>query len=174
MEGHIMLGNPKNGLALLASALCMAGSGTVLGQDGSSDCVELGALAYDNWTKADAGGTGVVPTDVQNVDYIRCKACHGWDRLGTDGGYVRRMEPAHSATNKADHSRGYTLGNQHPDFSPQGANWQKGIPSDLQIGCIVDFLNFEDGDPARYFAKIDPGQDPVQCTIVDDADASAG
>jgi hypothetical protein len=119
-------------------------------------------MAYENWTKSDAGGTGDLPAGVENQDYIRCKACHGWDRLGTDGGYVRRMEPAHSATNKADHSRGYTLGSQHPDFSPQGANWQKGIPSELQIGCIVDFLNFEDGDPARYFAKIDPGQDPVQ------------
>ncbi len=193
------------------------------GQEEPSDCVELGALAYDNWTTADAGGVGVLPTDVLNADYIRCKACHGWDRRGTEGGYVRRtrietrpnagagdadassrvietgkvtsdmilhsltgrsytdgtaswvpLEPDHSAVNKADHARGYTLGNQHPDFSPQGPNWQKGIPSDLQIGCIVDFLNYEDGDPARYFAKIDPGQDPVLYTIVETADASAG
>lgn len=52
--------------------------------------VEQGALAWNNWTSTDAGGSGSLPADVDNKDYIRCKACHGWDRLGTDGGYVRR------------------------------------------------------------------------------------
>ena len=65
-------------------------SGVVLAQDPPSVSVEQGALAWNNWTKADAGGTGALPADVANKDYIRCKACHGWDRLGTDGGYVRR------------------------------------------------------------------------------------
>jgi mono/diheme cytochrome c family protein len=84
------------------------------------------------------------------------------------------LAPDHTAANKAAHSSGFTLGNQHPDFSPQGVNWQKGIPSDLQIGCLVDFLNFEDGDPSRYFAEIDTSQEPVLYTIVHTADAGSG
>ena len=59
-------------------------------QDEPSECVEMGAMAYENWTKMDAGGTGSLPEGVENQDYIRCKACHGWDHQGTDGGYVRR------------------------------------------------------------------------------------
>ena len=64
-------------------------SGVVLAQDPPSAAVEQGALAYSNWTKTDAGGSGALPTGVESQDYIRCKACHGWDRLGTDGGYAR-------------------------------------------------------------------------------------
>jgi mono/diheme cytochrome c family protein len=47
-----------------------------------------GGLVWDNYTKTGAGGTDVVPTT--NKDFVRCKACHGWDGLGLDGGYVRR------------------------------------------------------------------------------------
>ena len=65
-------------------------SSVALAQDPPSACVQTGALAWDNWTKADAGGSDVLPGDVVNKDYIRCKACHGWDAQGTDGGYVRR------------------------------------------------------------------------------------
>ena len=53
-------------------------------------CVELGALAWDNMSKLNAGGTGLLPVAEPNGDYLRCKACHGWDQLGTDGGYARR------------------------------------------------------------------------------------
>ena len=55
-----------------------------------AQCMALGGLAYDNWTKLNAGGTGVLPLAEPNGDYVRCKACHGWDWLGTDGGYARR------------------------------------------------------------------------------------
>src|SRR5210317_283487 len=65
-------------------------SGVVLAQDPPSAEVEQGALAYSNWTKTDAGGSGALPTGVDSQDYIRCKSCHGWDRIGTDGGYARR------------------------------------------------------------------------------------
>ena len=56
-------------------------------------CIELGALAYDNWTAIDGGGSGL-PAGESNVDYLRCKSCHGWDRLGEFGGYVRRTRTA--------------------------------------------------------------------------------
>ena len=52
-------------------------SGVVLAQEPPSTAVEQGALAYSNWTKTDAGGSGALPTGVDSQDYIRCKACHG-------------------------------------------------------------------------------------------------
>ena len=51
------------------------------------DCIALGGLAYDSWHKTDAGGSGL-PQDEPDNDYTRCKACHGWDQQGTEGGYV--------------------------------------------------------------------------------------
>ena len=48
--------------------------GVALSQDPPSTAVVQGALAWNNWTKTDAGGTGALPADVINKDYIRCKA----------------------------------------------------------------------------------------------------
>jgi len=56
-------------------------------------CIALGALAYDNWTSTDGGGSGM-PAGETEKDYLRCKSCHGWDRLGEFGGYVRRTRTA--------------------------------------------------------------------------------
>jgi hypothetical protein len=191
-------------------------------QDEPSECVVSGGLAYDNWTKVDGGGTGSLPEGAEDSDYIRCKACHGWDHMGTDGGYVRRsrrdgrpnagagdadmtsrnisfaareegemvtadmiwhegtgraysdglgswvaLDETHSASNKAAHSNGYTLGNQHPDFSTGGMITN-------QVDCLVEFLNYADADPTAYFADINPNMNPVLYTIVDTADADAG
>ena len=191
-------------------------SGVVLAQDPPSAAVEQGAMAYSNWTKTDAGGSGALPTGVDSQDYIRCKACHGWDHNGTDGGYARRsrkdsrpnagagdgdttsrvivtgsvtadmithtgtgraytdgmaswvaLDDSHSAANKAAHTSGYTLGNQHPDLSADGL-------TPTQIDNLVAFLNFADGDSGVYFSNINPSQNPVLYTIVDTADAAAG
>lgn len=191
-------------------------SGLAWAQEVPSECVEMGALAFDNWTKTDAGGTGSLPAGETNSDYVRCKSCHGWDRMGVDGGYVRRsrtgsrpnagagdgdstsraivtgsvtaaqilhqgvgrsyaqgtgswvaQDQGHSAGNKAAHANGYTLGNQHPDFSD-------GTMTQTQLDCLVEFLNYEDADWSTYFAAIHPEQNPVLYTIVDTADAAAG
>ena len=213
--------NCKRAIAA-AIMLSMAYAGLVQAQEEPSDCVVGGALAYDNWTKVDAGGTGSLPEGVQSSDYIRCKACHGWDHMGTDGGYVRRsrresrpnagagdgdstsrnisfaargedttvtvemirhegtgraypdgqgswvaLDETHSAANKAAHANGYTLGNQHPDFSTGGL-------TQVQAECLAEFLNFADADPTVYFADINPDLNPVQYTIVGTADADAG
>ena len=56
-------------------------------------CVAQGGLAWDSWHKTDAGGSAL-PTAESDNDYTRCKACHGWDQQGTDGGYVRRSRNA--------------------------------------------------------------------------------
>jgi len=185
------------------------------------NCLDQGALAYDNWTKTEAGGSGSLPTGATSPDYVRCKACHGWDHMGTDGGYTRRsrqegranagagdtdqtsrnislasrdntdvtagmiwhtgtgrlftegagswvaLDDSHSAANKAAHSNGYTLGNQHPDFT-------NGALTQQQVDCLVEFLNTPDADPAAYFSQVDTSQDPVLYTIVSTADAVAG
>ena len=197
------------GLLLLFTSMAWA-------QDEPGECVEMGALAWENWTKMDAGGTGSLPEGAVNKDYIRCKACHGWDHLATEGGYVRRSRKEtrpnagagdgdttsrvimpgavtaaqvlhagagrsyaegtgswvarnemHSSANKAAHSNGYTLGNQHPDFSADGMTQE-------QADCLAEFLNFEDGAASAYFANINTSQNPVLYTIVDTADAAAG
>ena len=177
--------------------------------------VEQGANAWNNWTKTAAGGSGSLPDGVTNSDYIRCKACHGWDRLGMDGGYVRRsrtssrpnagagdgdttsralpetvtgdmirhegtgrtfaqgdgswveLDCIHCAENKSAHAAGYTLGNQHPDFSG-------GELTQIQIDNLVAFLNFEDGAASAYFSDINPDLNPVLYTMIETADAAAG
>ncbi len=192
-------------------------SGLAQAQD-PSECAQMGALAWDNWTKSDAGGSGSLPDGETNGDYLRCKACHGWDAQGTDGGYVRRSRKdtrpnagagdgdatpraltrgeittamvahdgsgrtfaegtgswvdlndmgMHHANNTAEHTSGYTLGNQHPDFSGDDMTSE-------QMGCLVEFLNFMDADHSTYFANIDPSQNPVLYSMVDTADAMAG
>ena len=208
---------PENILKSIFSTIpILLFSGMVIAQDPPSEGVQKGAQAWDNWTKADAGGTGALPGGVVNKDYIRCKSCHGWEALGTDGGYARRsrketrpnagfgdgdstlraitrgsvtaemithagtgrtfadgtgswvaVDDLHSAGNKAANATGYTLGNQHPDFSG-------GDISQTQIDNLVEFLNFMDADASAYFANIETNQNPVLYTIVPTADAVAG
>ena len=49
-----------------------------------------GGLIWNDFTKSYAGGEGSLPAGVENKDFLRCKACHGWDAMGANGGYVRR------------------------------------------------------------------------------------
>ena len=62
---------------------------------------------------------------------------------------------------------GYTLGNQHPDFSADSM-------TQAQADCLAEFLNFSDADPSVYFSNIDTSLNPSLYTIVDTADAAAG
>jgi hypothetical protein len=210
-------------LALSIVAMAFGFPGTVWGQVAPSDCVVMGGLAWDDWTREDAGGSGM-PDGEADSDYWRCKSCHGWDIRGTDGGYVRRsrnegrpnagagdsdqtsrniaysdrggasiipdmifhagtgrsfadgtgswvaLEENHSAANKAAHANGYTLGNQHPDFSTGGAN----ALTQEQADCLVEFLNFEDADWEAYFKAIYSSANPVIYVIREDADADRG
>jgi hypothetical protein len=212
---------------MMISAPLLFMTAAAFAQDEPSDCVELGANVYQNWTKTDSGGSGM-PAGETSSDYVRCKACHGWDFMGAEGGYVRRsrkdsrpnagagdgdatsraistvmgghaaataemithggtgrsyadgtgswvpQDDAHSAANKTAHAEGYTLGNQHLDLSADGANTNDTVLTQEQVDCVVEFLNFADGDPSAYFSTINPAQNPVQYTIVATADADAG
>ena len=184
-------------LLISTMALPLLFSGVALAQDPPSECVQMGALAWDNWTKGDAGGSDTLPDGETNKDYLRCKACHGWDAQGTEGGYARRSRQEtrpnagegdgdatpraltrgeittamvahdgsgrtfaegtgswvnlndmgmHHSNNKAEHANGYTLGNQHPDFSG-------GDMTQEQMGCLVEFLNFMDAEQSMGFKE---------------------
>lgn len=73
--------------------LCLGLAATAVAKPEPEACITLGALAYDDWTSTDAGGSGL-PAGESNVEYLRCKSCHGWERLGQWGGYVRRERTA--------------------------------------------------------------------------------
>jgi hypothetical protein len=212
---------------LLIPLLSLGWSTTTLAKPEPDACITLGALAYDNWTSTDGGGSGM-PTGESEVDYLRCKSCHGWDRLGMNGGYVRRTRTAerpnaglgdsdttsrdiapglgdyyhirdhevvHAGTgrafedgsgswvvlgddpsiaDKAAYAAGYTLGNQHPDFSTTGANAGDTVLTQDQVDCLVDFVNYGDADPKFYFETIYEDRNPVQYVIHSGASAPAG
>lgn len=209
--------------AVLLPSILMLVSSAALAQQQPSDCVVQGALAFDSWISEDAGGSGLPDGETDN-DYLRCKSCHGWDHLGTDGGYVRRsrnsgrpnagagdsdqtsrdisytsregapitadmifhagtgrsledgsgswvpLDDEHSAADAAAYAQGYTLGNQHPDFTTGGAN----ALTQQQADCLAEFLNFADAGWDAYFDEINPDVDPVLYTIRSDADADRG
>ena len=204
-------------------AWCPAG----LAKPEPGPCVEQGALVWNDWTSMDAGGSGL-PAGETFRDYVRCKSCHGWDRRGIDGGYVRRTRTAErpnaglgdsyptsrniapgmgdyyhiradevlhagtgrayeegsgswvvlgddpTADDKAAWSAGYTLGNQHPDFSTTGANAGDIVPTQEQVDCVALFVNFGDSDPNFYFVYIDTDQNPAVYVLNTAAKASAG
>lgn len=223
MRAEIMSNNGKLTIFIVtAMLLCLTWSNTIWAKDDASACVELGALAYDNWTSTDAGGSGM-PSGESLKDYVRCKSCHGWDRLGKKGGYVRRTRTAerpnagygdtdtrsrdiapgmgdyyhirasevrHAGIGRAyedgsgswvdlavdptAHATGYTLGNQHPDFSTTGVNANDKLPTQEQVDCLVSFINFGDADPKFYFFGIDTEANPVWYNIHPGANAPAG
>lgn len=209
-------------LTLIIAILCLTWVNTGRAADDAPACVELGALAYDDWTSVDAGGSGV-PAGEPYKDYVRCKSCHGWDRLGMKGGYVRRTRTAerpnagygdidktsrdiapgmgdyyhiraseilHEGVGRSyiegsgswvppgddptAHATGFTLGNQHPDFSATGVNAGDILPTQEQVDCIALFVNYGDSDPKFYFFGIDEDADPVWYNIHPGASARAG
>jgi mono/diheme cytochrome c family protein len=195
-------------------------------------CIGLGGLAYDNWTKLNAGGGDVLPLAEPNKDYLRCKACHGWDQLAIEGGYARRsrkssrpnagyMDPntvsrvisadptfgnhpmitaemiLHTGTGRswgegsgifdALWGPGAQKGNEHPDLSQTGVNAGDVLPTDEQVRCLTEFLNYAEARADAIFADIKTNSDPsdpvpawcnsAQCseyTLVATADAARG
>lgn len=50
----------------------------------------LGGVAYAKWWVTEANGSGTQPTTTVAADFYRCKSCHGWDGLGSEGAYADR------------------------------------------------------------------------------------
>ena len=138
----------------------------------------LGGLVYDKFYAADAGGSG------EKVNFSRCKACHGWDGMGLNGGYVRRTAnldrpkpivggdlSAKRGSITADqvwHTNGRSFGvedNTMPDYSQAG-----GLTAD-QVANVVAFLN--SGEQIADYATLDITANPVAYTF-NGTDAAAG
>jgi mono/diheme cytochrome c family protein len=161
------------------------------------ESIALGGLAYDNWTKLNAGGTGLLPVAEPNGDYVRCKACHGWDALGTDGGYARRSRT--SSRPNAGYQDPNTVSRNFSGVvvaadmilhAGTGRSWAEGsaifdgTDPAWGITALVDFLNYPGARIDAVFSAVDPNPASVpawctstQCTdytVVGTADATRG
>lgn len=137
-----------------------------------------GGLVWSNWTETVAGGSGYPENfDSSKKDFLRCKACHGWDGLGAKGGYVRRSAKdsrpnptsgtdlsaklgSVSSTDVlyADKGRKFSmLSKEMPAFG------QKGGLTEQQVKDVVAFLN--KGPKIGEFATLDISSKPVSYTF---------
>jgi mono/diheme cytochrome c family protein len=137
-----------------------------------------GGLVWSNWTDTVAGGSGYPENyDSSKKDFLRCKACHGWDGLGAKGGYVRRSNKdsrpnptpdtdlsakfgSVSSTDVlyADKGRKFDiLSKEMPAFD------QKGGLTEQQVKDVVAFLS--KGPKIAEFATLDISSKPVSYTF---------
>ena len=146
-----------------------------------------GGIVWNNYTKTFAGGSGSLPVGVESADFIRCKACHGWDAQGVNGGYARRSgyperdnrpRPSSGADLISRLSRidaamvlaegGRALSdanNDHPDYSLPG-----GL-TETQLEDVVAFLNR--GPKIGDVATLDVTANPVRYAFIN-PDIEAG
>ncbi|NOT83323.1 MAG: cytochrome c [Methylococcaceae bacterium] len=81
------------------------------------------------------------------------------------GSWVELTKPR-TASNTLAYQMGYTLGNQHPDYT--------GVLTERQVQCVVEFLNSPDAQPDKIYKRILTDAKPVVIQLVDSADAKAG
>ena len=172
--------------------LILAFSSSSMAQEEPSDCVVLGALAFDSWISDDAGGSGF-PDGEDDNDYLRCKSCHGWDHLGTSGGYVRRSRnagrPNAGAGDSDQTSRDISFTTREGAPVTSGMVMHAGTGRSLEDGSgswvpladehtAADAAAFAQGytlgNQHPDFDEIYPDVDPVLYTIRADADAGRG
>jgi len=87
---------------VLAAIGCNGGGNAVPGPGGEPqaylDADGLnGGLLYDKFWSADTGwnqGDPNLATFSDHADFFRCKQCHGWDLLGSQGAYISRAPKA--------------------------------------------------------------------------------
>lgn len=149
----------------------------------------LGGLVWDNYTTVDAGGSGALPADATNKDFLRCKACHGWDGKGADGGYVRRTSSGtrpNPTPGIGDISAKAIAGTVTTDevyhvatgrlFSVEDQSmpnyFQDGGLTPEQADNVVSFLNT--GDKITTFADMDILPNPVGYSFKGTTSAAAG
>ncbi|MHB8877986.1 MAG: c-type cytochrome [Myxococcaceae bacterium] len=62
-----------------------------------------GGVVYANWYETEAGGPGWAATGFTVAkDFTRCKACHGWDGLGSGGSYANRTGQSTGVATRPD------------------------------------------------------------------------
>lgn len=152
------------------------------GTTSEADKVAAGALAYAKFRVKTAGGSGE-PTDTTDYEYARCKACHGWDLLANQGGYVRRdsgggAHPAAMYVSTALTGTNYTADQiwnssgraitTHDDTHPNYV----GTLTEDQVNNLVAFLNSSDSKFDQY-GTMDTTKTPVQYSFPG-ADTSNG
>ncbi len=137
-----------------------------------------GGWVWNNYTKELAGGSGELPEGVEHNDYVRCKACHGWDAKGPNGGYVRRSGfPDKTSRPKPTEGTDLTnkLGNITANFAKRGRDWStennempnyshKGGLTRQQQADVVAFMNR--GPKIGDVATLDITQKPVKYTFI--------
>lgn len=133
-----------------------------------------GGLVWSNWTDAVAGGSGYPENfDSSKKDFLRCKACHGWDGMGAQGGYVRRSakDSRPNPTPGTDLSAKFgSIETAEVLYSEKGRKFdtnskampnfgQKGGLTDQQVKDVAAFLN--KGPKIGEFATLDISSKPV-------------
>lgn len=63
-----------------------------------------GGAAYSQWYNTPGGGSGALADYSVTVasDFTRCKACHGWDGLGSAGSYANRTGVSTGSSSRPD------------------------------------------------------------------------
>lgn len=177
LRSHIIVPMVAIGILLLAVLAYSGGEG--------GDPFK-GGLVWSNWTDAVAGGSGYPEGyDSKKKDFLRCKACHGWDGMGANGGYVRRSakESRPNPTPGSDLSSKFgsttpaevvysEKGRMFSDLSKTMPGFgQKGGLTEQQVKDVVAFLN--KGPKIGEFATLDTSSKPVSYTFKD-PDIEAG
>jgi cytochrome c553 len=167
-----------------------AGEGGAAGSGGAAGALQgdmyKGGLVWDNWTKTDAGGSGLPSGyDSTKTDFIRCKSCHGWDAMGKEGGYVRRTSsatrPAPIATisnlesklsSVTDDMVWHTNGHDWTVFNDQMPKFDQadGLTAQ-QVADVVAYL--KTGPKVQNVATLDITPTPVAYTFTN-PDTTAG
>lgn len=171
-------------LPIVATGVLFLASSTYSGDEAGDPF--RGGLIWNNWTNAVAGGSGYPEGfDTGKKDFLRCKACHGWDGMGANGGYVRRSAKGSrpNPTPGTDLSGKFgTITFEEAVYAEKGRKFveyskampafgQKGGLTEQQIKDVVAFLN--KGPKIGEFATLDIKPKPVSY-IFKNPDIKAG
>ena len=163
-------------LLIVATGILMLAGSTYSGDKGGDPY--RGGLIWNNWTDAVAGGSGYPEGyDSKKKDFLRCKACHGWDGMGANGGYVRRSakDKRPNPTPGSDLSSKFgSVTSDEVIYSEKGRKFieysksmpafdQQGGLTDQQVKDAVAFLN--KGPKIGEFATLDISSKPVSYTF---------
>ena len=161
---------------IVATGIFLLAGSTYSGDEGGDPF--RGGLVWSNWTETVAGGSGYPENfDSSKKDFLRCKACHGWDGLGANGGYVRRSAKDSRPNPTPGTDLSAKLGSVTSIdvlYADKGTKFntlskemhafgQKGGLTEQQVKDVVAFLN--KGPKIGEFATLDISSKPVSYTF---------